>query len=408
MQNNANSPDFQTVNPFSEHFSKFGKTRLFDRLQMKFTPKPFYYQYRTMRAVVLGASFLFHLLSAATAAALIFLFIGKLIPSPLAAGAVTLAALAALEISKRETSGRFFHDVLQFGKFSPGLLAVVLGLAAVSTTCSYFGAEMAVKQLTPPPALVSADTLTAPVRTQIAAIDEQIADAKKSTWKGKLTTRAQRTVERLTRAKEALLTEQIRQQQRADSRNDATETEHTATTEANASGFAAFTLCCEVLLILCLWFLQYYDFRSFAEYCAKPAGKKPESIGFNVAQPAAFSTNGHSNGNGTLPNNGHSNGTLPTNEAPRRPIGFHRHTDNSLRYRARDNAMSYDATPPPPGEVVEVDKSLKPCTQCGTLFRYRTTWQKFCTPDCKLAYHEAKHGRKFDPTYKRKQKAVHP
>jgi hypothetical protein len=255
---------------------------------------------------------------------------------------------------------------------------------------------MAVKQLTPPPALISADTLTAPVRTQIAAIDEQIADAKKSTWKGKVTTRAQRTIDRLTRAKEALLTEQIRQQQRADSRNDATETEHTATTEANASGFAAFTLCCEVLLIACLWFLQYYDFRSFAEYCAKPTAKKPDAIGFNVAQPAAFSANGH--------DNGHGKGTLPANEA-RRPIGFNRPPDeaNEMRYRARDNAMSYDATAAAP-EVLEVDKSLKPCAQCGTLFRYRTTWQKFCTNDCKLAYHEAKHGRKFDPTYKKKSK----
>ncbi len=317
----------------------------------------------------------------------------------MAAGAVTLAALAALEISKRETSGRFFHDVLQFGKFSPGLLAAVLGLAAVSTTCSYFGAEMVVKQLTPPPALVSADTLTAPVRTQIAAIDAQIADAKKSTWKGKLTTRAQRTVERLTRTKEALLTEQIRQQQRADSRNDATETEHTATTEANASGFAAFTLCCEVLLIACLWFLQYYDFRSFAEYCAKPTAKKPDAIGFNVAQPAALSTN-HSNGNGYQ----------PANEAHRRPIGFNRPPDegNGFRYRARDNGMSYDATTAAAPEVLEVDKSLKPCAQCGTLFRYRTTWQKFCTEGCKLAYHEAKHGRKFDPTYKKKPKAANP
>lgn len=47
-------------------------------------------------------------------------------------------------------------------------------------------------------------------------------------------------------------------------------------------------------------------------------------------------------------------------------------------------------------EVVEVDKSLKPCVHCGELFRYRTTWQKFCSEPCKLAYHEAKHGRKFD------------
>jgi len=401
MQNNTNLPDFQTANPFSEHFSKFGKTRLFDRLQMKFTPKPYYYQYRTIRAVVLGSSFLFHVLSAATAAALIFLFVGKLIPSHLAAGAVTLAALAALEISKRETSARFFHDALQFGKLSPGLLVVVLALAAISTACSFFGAERAVRALTPPPDLLAADTVTAPVRAQIAAIDAQISDAKRNTWQGKVTTRSQRTIDRLTRSKELLLAEQVRQQNRVDSRNDATETEHTTTTEANASGFALFTLCCEVLLILCLWFLQYYDYRSFAEYCAKPTGKQPETSAATTVQAVTFSTNGHSSTNGH-----HSaNGALPANDAGRRPIGFHRAQGdaNEMRYRARDNAMSYDATSAPP-DPLEVDKSLKPCVQCGTPFRYRTTWQKFCTNDCKLAHHEAKHGRKFDPTYKRKSK----
>lgn len=410
MQNNGNLPDFPTQNPFSEHFQKFGNTRLFDRLQNKFTPKPYYYQYRTLRAVVLGASFIFHILSAATAAALVFLFIGKLIPSPGLAAVVTLAALVALEMAKRETSGRFFHDHLQYGKFSPGLLAVVLGLSAASIAASYFGAEKAVRELTPPPALVSADTVTAPIRTQLATIDGQINDAKKNTWKGKVTTRAQRTIDRLTRQKEALVNEMIRQQTRTDTRNDATETAHATTTEANAQGFALFTLCSEILLIVCLWYLQFYDFRSFAEYCAKPAVKKPDAIGFNhISQPAAFSANGNGSANGH-----HSAGNVANvgtfaqgeNEEPeRRPIGFHRPADegNGMRYRARDNGMSYAASNATP-EVLEVDKSLKPCTQCGTLFRYRTTWQKFCSPDCKLAWHEAKHGRKFDPVYKKKPK----
>lgn len=391
MQKNELSPDFQTSNPFSEHFQKFGNTRLFDRLQSKFTPKPYYYQYRILRAVSFGASILFHILSAATAAALVFLFVGKLIPSDLTAGAVTLAALAVLEVSKRETSGRFFHDALQFSKISPGLCAAVIGLSAVSIACSYFGAEKAVKELTPPPALVIADTLTAPIRAQIADIDGQIADAKKNTWKGKVTAPSQRTIERLTAQKETLLNELVRQQTRTDTRNDETEETHTRTTETNAAGFALFTLVSELLLILCLWYLQYYDFRSYAEYCAKPTGGKAASIGFRDIQTPVLSANGD------------ENGTLPTNEAARRPIGFHRQEGNEMRYRARDNEKSYDASPPA-DQVREIDKSLKPCAHCATLFRYRTTWQKFCSTDCKLAYHEAKHGRKFDPKQYRKNR----
>lgn len=273
MNFNAKTPAFPTVNPHAENFDDFGNDRLFDRLAQKFKPKPYFKQYRILQRVVLGASFLFHVLSAATAAALIYLFIGKLIPSDLAAGGITLAALVALEMSKRETAGRFFHDVLQFGKFSPGLLAVVLALAAVSTTCSYFGAERAVLEFTPPPTLTSSDSVTAPLREQLTGIDQQITAARATTWKGKTTTRSQRTIERLTKQKETILAEMVRQQQRIDGKNDATETKHTATTETNATGFAAFTLCSELLLIVCLWYLQFYDYRSFAEYCKKPAGR---------------------------------------------------------------------------------------------------------------------------------------
>jgi hypothetical protein len=148
------------------------------------------------------------------------------------------------------------------------------------------------EELTPPPDLVNGDTVTAPIRAQIAAIDGQINDAKKH-LEGQSNNTGTKTIDRLTRQREALTNEMIRQQTRTDTRNDATETEHVTTTEANASGFALFTLCSEILLIVCLWYLQFYDFRSFAEYCAKPAAKKPEAVGFNHIQPAAFSANGN-------------------------------------------------------------------------------------------------------------------
>lgn len=367
QQKSENSTDFQTSNPFSEHFEQFGKTRLFDRLQSKFTPKPYYYQYRTMRAVVLAASFLFHVLSAATAAALIYLFVFKLLPYPIAAGSITLAALVALELSKRETAGRFFHDALQFSKFSPGLLFVVVGLAAISTTCSFFGAEKAVRELTPPPALVNADSITAPVQGQIATIDQQIAEARKTTWKGKTTARSQRTIERLSRQKEKLTDELIRRQARTDTKNDATETDHATTTEANAQGFALFTLGCELLLLLCLWFLQYYDFRSFAEYCKRPASRTTAAPGFTHirSESLAQEVNSNVNGNGR-----------PSNDIPRRPIGFFRPYENR-------NENSRTTT----------GDQLRTCDHCGKPYEYRHAKQKYCCDDCRVNAWESRTGQ---------------
>lgn len=45
----------------------------------------------------------------------------------------------------------------------------------------------------------------------------------------------------------------------------------------------------------------------------------------------------------------------------------------------------------------------KECAHCGTSFMAKANWQKFCSENCKLAFHEAKHGMKFDPKQYRKR-----
>lgn len=408
MQNSHEKRECPTQNPHTLHFEQFSNERLMQRLQKKFTPKPYWAAFGLLRAVVLGASFLFHALSAATAAALIFLFLRALIGNNVVAGTLTAAALIALELTKRETAGRLFNSFFQFGKLSPGLAAASVCLMALSTAASYHGAKRAVHEFTPPPATLRADSLAAPLLAQVASIDKQIEAAQRMTWKGKPTSSAQRTLERLARQKETVLAEIARIQQRADGINDRTQAEHATALNLNAAQFGAFTAACELLLLLCLFYLEFFDYRSYAEHC-RASSTHPDgealatgTTGATAGSLAADLLSRPANGNG----HHHANGNGVHGEAPeRRPIGFHRppDDDNGMRYRAHDNAYRYDASAQV-GEVVEVDKSLKPCAQCGAMFRARTTWQKFCTPDCKLSYHEARHGRPFDPLYKKRPK----
>ena len=130
---------------------------------------------------------------------------------------------------------------------------------------------------------------------------------------------------------------------------------------------------------------------------AEPQQEEP---GYFSMFESAFSPNGHHQ-------NGHSNGkplnnsapAFATTQAPRRPIGFKPQLTHSV-----NNAMHYS----PPGPVVEivreVDKNSIPCLQCSALFKPRTTWQKFCSVDCREAFHEAKHGQPFNPGQYRKIK----
>jgi len=48
----------------------------------------------------------------------------------------------------------------------------------------------------------------------------------------------------------------------------------------------------------------------------------------------------------------------------------------------------------------------KDCAQCGQGFLAKVNWQKFCSERCKMAFHEAKHGTKFDPKQYRKRQVA--
>lgn len=358
MQSNEKSaPAFPTVNPHSEHFSQFQNARLFDRLQKKFTPKPYWKQYQILRGVVLASSYLFHVLSAATAAALVFLFIHGVTQSAIVSGVLTAVVLAALEIAKRITSTRLFSSFLQFGKLSAGLALSALCLSALSTAAAYFGAHRAVVEWTPPAQQISVDSLTAPLRDQIATIDQQISDARKQTWKGKITAPAQRTIERLTRQKETALAELVRQQQRIDGKNDTTETIHQETTQINASGFALFTLTSEILLLLAIFYLEFYDYRSFAEHCKRPAaGDQQATDGVKVGSLAGELLNG----------------------SPR-PAAV-------AKLRVDENRLT---------KIVTTGDTVRKCEHCGKRYEYRHAKQKYCCDNCRIEAWQSRTGKEI-------------
>lgn len=344
------APTFPTVNPHSEKYDAFANTRLFERLAKKFTPKPFHQEYKVLRLTALTASYLCNALSAATAATLVFFFLYGVIGSAAVAGILTAVGLVVLELSKRETSTRFFNSLLQYGKFKPGLAAVILALSAASIASSYYGAQVAVVEFTPPAALVSSDSLTASLQAELKTIDLQIAAARATTWKGKTTAKSQRTIERLTKQREALTAELVRTRQRTDTRNDQTETRHQATTTTNAAQFAVFTLGCEFLFLLCVWFLEFFDYRSFAEYCQN----RNETTG--KQQPAAAGAS--------------LNGTP-------RPIVAHARADDF-----RTASLN-----------VTVDTNERECKHCGKRYTYRHAKQKFCSDVCRMDNWQKKNGR---------------
>ena len=355
---NATNQAFPTTNPHSDNFTQFENTRLMSRLGKKFTPKPYWKNYALLRGVVLFSSYIFNVLSAATAAALVFFTLRALLGSDIVAGAITAAALVALELVKRETGTRLFSDLLQFRKMSPGLAGVVVLMMGLSTTASYFGAKRAVTEFTPPPATVRADTLTAPLLAQVTAADQQIKAAAQMKKKGVVTASAQRTIERLSRQKETALGEVARIQARTDTRNDNAETKHELSTKINANGFAAITLTSELLLLLCLWYLQFYDYRSFVEFCEKGTTTPPDGN----APPIPATTRQ----NATTQNGAHV---------------LHARADV---LRSTDQSPNFALLP-----------NQRTCEHCAAVYIYGHARQKFCTEKCRVESWQIKNGKEI-------------
>jgi hypothetical protein len=374
------SMEFQTKNPHSEDFVQFENTRLMNRLQKKFTPKPYWKNYALLRGVVLGSSYLFNVLSAGTAAVLVYFFLRALVGSDMLAGVITAAALVALELVKRETGTRFFTDFLQFRKMSAGLAGIVLLMMGLSTTASYFGAKRAVKEFTPPPVTVRGDSLTAPLMAQVLAADEQIKAASQIKKKGVVTASAQRTIERLSRQKETALNEIARIQQRADGQNDSATLEHTAATKVNATGFAAITLTSELLLLLCLFYLQYYDYRSFVEVCKKEDESNqdaPQAPGIRIDTHTPATMNGKA-----VAQNFRADADKIT------------HTTQNVHAHADAKRATQNEAPTIPLQT-QLPDGQRLCDHCGTAYIYGHARQRFCKESCRVESWQNKNGKEI-------------
>lgn len=59
---------------------------------------------------------------------------------------------------------------------------------------------------------------------------------------------------------------------------------------------------------------------------------------------------------------------------------------NAMRYVTEENVV-----------IKKVDKDAKPCQQCEEYFRPKTTWQKYCSRECRENFHAEKHGKRFNP-----------
>lgn len=299
------APSTPTNNPFDDAFQVFNETRLQQRLKEKFAPKAYYQRFKTLQILALLASYGFNIFSALTASAAVYFFVLKITGYKVAAIVTTLLFIALIEVSKRAVASRFFQKALQFKKYGPGIILFLVSLVFMSVIFSYNGAKQSVVQFTAVPVLVDSDLITATYKNQINDLDKQIEEARATKYKGTTTRTSQQTIKALTEQKAILQNQVINLAQRADTDNRTTVEQHRENTNIDASYFALFTLILEGLFLICAWYLEYYDFRSYVEFnpplkMGVPTTKKVDQKAINATlQNGTISVNAANNKNGS-------------------------------------------------------------------------------------------------------------
>jgi hypothetical protein len=258
---------FKTTDEFKAYHNAFLDSTLSDRLADKYKVRPFFERYAKLRAMMQNTSYLLNLFAVITSFTCVFTFVNTLIKNALASFAFAVAFLVLLELFKRLTIPNTFKAFFQFRKLNPLKVAFILCLTGTSVLLSFVGASDAVQQYTPPPTLISTDSIRTQYGSRIVSLEKRLKEIKRSqSWHGTLTPQGQKAYNAVQNQINLIEGDRIATTDRATAANDQTTTHHTTHTDSRGYYFSFFSLLLDLLLIGFFYFMEYYDYRSYTEF----------------------------------------------------------------------------------------------------------------------------------------------
>jgi hypothetical protein len=383
----------KTSNEFSESFERFQDSNLFDRLSKKYQIKPFFERYRTLKTISTGASYFINLFSAITAFTCVFVFLETLTQSRIIAGILSAVFLFGVEAFKRLTIPDFFKNWFQFSQVNILKLLCIGGLVLLSVSLSYMGANDAVKMFSPDAVVTNVDSLTNPYNARITILEKQLKEIKRSqSWKGKLTRSGQQAYNKTNDQIAMLQAKVLELDTHTRNKNDQAETIHGEKIITVAWVFALFTIALDSVLILLLWFLEYYDFRSLAEF-AKPdtistgTNDETETISTNTSnEPQKNNFKNHKKNGADVPS---FNG-IKFNENRTVITGFLKKSGNEYDHRNNDLRTDQETE-----SRVIIERGTGICKQCQKVFTKNAPKHIYCSDTCRVIAWENQTGKEL-------------
>lgn len=282
--------EISQTNVFEEKAKTFSETKLALRLQDKYKAKPYEERRKNIYLLSQIISYFCNSIAIVASASFVFAFlyslVVKVLPYPVyVAGIISCSMLFLIEFGKREIVPDFFKDVFQYGFKGNYIIriAAMVGLISISTLFSYKGGhEFVALVMSEPQYIAPTEKSSKDIQERYKSQKEQAtrnaeAYKKTRTWQGKLSDadgkQYQKLLDKITTLSEQENKEiqaiQIDNRKTVDAlRKDFEVAKNAYSTklEQRGTGFSLFSIVGELIFILCIWFMERFDYKTATQY----------------------------------------------------------------------------------------------------------------------------------------------
>ena len=354
-----------TTNKYNEKYQQQKEQRSIEKIQSrlseKYRVKPFALSYYPLNRLSYFVSILFNVFSICTATVLLFTVLQ---PVTGFYGAILIGSIIPfiLELVKRQILPRLIGVYFQFKKVSLVLLSVSAILVGLSIALSYEGGKTLPSITNAPPVLVDIDSIHSEHNSFVSTMQGRQDELKKITYRGKTTRTAQRSINGIQsqiNSQTAIYTNALKD---ARTTNIKRESKHTRVNNNFAFYFSVIALLSDLGLLVCIAFLEYYDYRSAIELSGATANEKPSNDAPSIV-------NENENNNDTPSDAKEVEQTVNNDEPIQEPTAT---TETVSKY--------------PTGE----------CRNCKSKFEKKNPRKVYCSTACRQSYWESTNGKKLN------------
>lgn len=399
---NSKSFKLHFKNPFDSAFNDANDTAFLQGIEQEFNPKTYDKEHKDVFMLCFLGSFLCNCISGATEATHIQGFLSAVIPYTGLVTALLVLCLLFLEAAKRFIAHKLFKQWIQYKKIHWGFFLAAFALMCFSTYLSYLGAKRVIFATAAPVILTDVNAVTNEYDNDIARIESAKkayyeANTVRENGKEVLGYKARKQYAEFDKNLLELSNRKQTAKEKVVSKNDTKETENHIDTTGRAEYFAAFTVIIEVLLLVCVYYVIYYKYRSYVDRTkfAQNARQKHENEASNYEKQVEGVKELIPQESSTSDDTSSPKTNLISTE--RNTIGFHTSPNATTTQSVNKETQSVI-------QNVAAKYLIKVCKNCGKEYERKVTFQKFCTATCRYEFWEKENGMSVKTVIQNKQR----